>query len=174
MTRIYLLVEGDDDQRFFDNPRIKSELELKYSEVHIVKYSTWATDRIAKFLEGIRASEGEYIFVRDFDHGECVPGRKTEILRDYASLNLDPGRILVVIHEIESWYYAGISETFCNRSGLARLPSTHNLSKSGFDTLIEGKFGSRIDCLAEIIHSFSIEVARSKNESFAYFCRRFL
>jgi hypothetical protein len=167
-------VEGDDDQRFFDNPRIKLELERKYPEVHIVKYSTIPLDRLAKFLEGVRATESAYIFVRDYDNGECIPGRKSEILQQYARLDLDPERILVVAHEIESWYFAGIGDSFCSRCGLPKLPSTHNLSKSGFDTLIEGKFGSRIDCLVEIIHNFSVQVAKSKNESFAYFCRKFL
>jgi len=174
MTRIYILVEGDDDKRFFDGPAMKSALERKYREVHIVKYSPMPIESLARFIEGIRANEAMYVFVHDYDHGECMPSRKQEILQYYHQLNLDAERVLVVVHEIESWYYAGINERFCNRCGLAKLSSTEGLSKSGFNALIEGKFGSRIACLIDMVRNFSIQVATRKNESFAYFCGKVL
>jgi hypothetical protein len=69
----------------------------------------------------------------------------------------------VVIKEIESWYYAGLSIESVQNLNVPSLPFTDDLTKEDFNRLIPKKYDSRIDFMFEILKYFSIDAARKKN-----------
>jgi hypothetical protein len=79
----------------------------------------------------------------------------------------------VVIKEIESWYYAGLSPESVQNLTVPNLPFTDDLTKEDFNRLIPKKYDSRIDFMFEILKSFSIDTARKKNHSFRFFVERY-
>ncbi|MFA6332449.1 MAG: hypothetical protein WCX22_05820, partial [Methanoregula sp.] len=91
----------------------------------------------------------------------------------YRFSNLDGGSIVIVIREIESWYYAGISGPLEQELGIADLASTDDMTKEDFNARIPRHFDSRIDFMFEILKSFSLETAVRKNQSFSFFVNRY-
>ena len=86
---------------------------------------------------------------------------------------LTGGSIVVVIMEMEGWYYAGITGDVAQELGIAEMPSTDELTKEDFNARIPRRFDSRIDFMFEILKSFSLETADRKNQSFHFFVNRY-
>lgn len=170
-SRLFILVEGDDDERFF-KAVIVPQFEAHYDHVQVWQYAQKRAGRIASFLISIRRMEADYLFVGDFDGAPCVTKKKHEIVRRISGLS--PERLAVVIDEIESWYYAGIDAEKARKMGVREVHSTESLTKEKLERLIEGRFDSRIDFMVEALKGFSISTAESKNGSFRYFVREFM
>ena len=81
-------------------------------------------------------------------------------------------KIVIVIKEIESWYLAGLDEKQCKELGIKSFQETNDITKEQFNSVIPTKYDSRIDFMAEILKRFSIETAKSKNNSFQYFIEK--
>ena len=168
--RLFLLVEGDDDERFFDAV-LAPCLRQHYDHVQIWKYSQKKRKQVSRLLKSIEDMAAHYIFVADFDGAPCVTARKQALITEHKRIERD--RIAVVIREIESWYYGGIDHTQARRLGVKHLDSTDELTKGQFDDLIPGRFESRIDFLSELLKVFSPEEAKRKNRSFRFFASKF-
>jgi hypothetical protein len=168
--RLFIMVEGEDDVRFFGRV-IKPLLAPRYDSVDIVPYACIKREKVNKFLKSVTLMKNDYIFVADIDFEYSVRDKK-QILY-YRFSNIDGGSIVVVIREIESWYYAGITGDTARELGIADLPSTDDLTKEDFNARIPKKFDSRIDFMFEILKSFSFETAARKNQSFHYFVSRY-
>src|SRR5512137_2497962 len=105
-TRMFILVEGEDDVRFFGRI-IKPLLIGRYDAVEIIPYASIKRSKVNSFLRSIRLMNNDYIFVADIDTERSVRDKKQVLY--YHFNNIDGGSIVVVIKEIESWYYAGLS-----------------------------------------------------------------
>jgi hypothetical protein len=75
--------------------------------------------------------------------------------------------------EIESWYYAGLTDETLQKFGLPALLSTDELTKEDFNALIPPSFDSRIDFMFEILKSFSPTTAARHNGSFKFLFERY-
>ena len=168
--RLFILVEGEDDVRFFGRI-IKPLFVQYYSSVEIIPYASIRRSKVSNFLKSIRLLDNDYIFVADIDTERSVRDKK-QILYSHFS-HIDGGSIIVVIKEIESWYYAGLSGESAQLLSVPDLPSTDELTKEDFNNLIPAKYDSRIDFMFEILKFFSIETAEKKNHSFNFFCKRY-
>lgn len=80
--RLFIWVEGDDDERFFDEI-IKSMFEEKYDLVKIVKYAALKPKKVSDYLKSMKAMNGDYLFVTDFNGGPCINLRKRKTLGKY-------------------------------------------------------------------------------------------
>ncbi|MBL5982388.1 hypothetical protein NAAC61_10645 [Petrotoga sp. 8T1HF07.NaAc.6.1] len=164
--RLYILVEGDDDKRFFE--KILTPLfEGKYDQVKVWKYAQQKKEKVSKFLESIKALSADYIFVSDIDRTPCVTARKQYIQSKFKEIDKD--RIIVVIREIESWYLAVLDDKSSKRLGIRYSKATDNVTKEQFNNLIPRKFDSKIDFMQEILKCFNIETGKHRNTSFRYF-----
>lgn len=168
--RLFILVEGEDDVRFFGRI-IKPLLVHRYDSVEIVPYACIKREKVNKFLQSIVMMKNDYIFVADIDFEHTVRDKK-QILY-YRFSNIAAGSIVIVIKEIESWYYAGITGALAHSLGVPDLPSTDEMVKEDFNARIPRQFDSRIDFMFEILKSFSIETAVRKNQSFHFFIDRY-
>jgi hypothetical protein len=169
-TRLFILVEGEDDIRFFGRI-IKPLLIGRYDDVEIIPYASIKRSKVSSFLKSITLMKNDYIFVSDIDAERSVRDKKQVL---YSHFNhIDGGSIIVVIREIESWYYAGLPHESALALEVPDLPSTDELTKEDFNQLIPKKFDSRIDFMFEILKYFSIESAVNKNHSFRFFTDRY-
>jgi hypothetical protein len=169
-TRIFILVEGEDDVRFFGRI-IKPLLINRYDAVEIIPYASIKRTKVDNFLKSIRLMNSDYIFVADIDAELSVRDKK-QVLYSHFS-HIDGGSIIVVIKEIESWYYAGLTPESLQDLEVPNLPLTDDLTKEDFNRLIPRKYDSRIDFMFEILKYFSLDSARKKNNSFRFFFERY-
>jgi len=166
--RLFLLVEGNDDERFFERV-IKPRLEEKHDRVVLWKYAQVKNTKIDNFLKSIKAMGGGYIYIGDINRAPCVSGKKQEIQNKFKNIKID--RIIVVIKEIESWYLAGLDDTRSKELKIRIFNTTDDVTKEQFNDL-SNRVDSKIDFMLEILKRFSIETAREKNKSFRYFLEK--
>lgn len=171
---LYILVEGDDDERFFESI-IKPIYVHSYGEIRFWKYSQRKKGEVNRFLESVKnlqaAGLANYIFVADLDDCVCVMTKKERIASEYK--HVTKNRMLIVGKMIEGWYLAGLDNDTCERIGIGSLPSrTDHLTKSQFNCLLPEGFDSRIECMQEILRSYDLKVACARNYSFRYFKRK--
>ncbi|MCY3684239.1 MAG: hypothetical protein OXH16_22825 [Gemmatimonadetes bacterium] len=169
--RLFILVEGDDDERFFDR-LIRPIYEHIYDYVQHWKYSQQKLEKVNGFLNSINSiPHADYIFVADMDESPCVTAKKERITSQFEKLSED--RILVVCREIESWYLAGLNDDSCSEIDIRTIKNTDRISKEQFNRMMPEKFVSRIDFMQEIMKLFDLETASTKNTSFEYFMRKY-
>lgn len=164
--QLFFLVEGDDDERFFQRI-IKPKFEQKHYTVIAWKYAQVNNMKVESFIKSIKAMGADYIYVADINRALCITAKKQKI-KDRVR-NIDEDRIIVVIKEIESWYLAGLDETSSKKLGVGPFSTTDSITKERFNDLIPKKFRSKIDFVLEILQHFSIEIANQKNISFRHF-----
>ncbi len=168
--RLYIFVEGEDDIRFFG--RIMKPLFVsRYDSVEILQYACIKRVKINNFLKSLSEMKNDYIFVADIDRERSVRDKKQLLYHWYSNVN--GSNIVIVIMEIESWYYAGLTVETLQKLGLPSLPSTDGLTKEDFNALIPSTYDSRIDFMFEILKSFSPVTAARHNRSFKFFFERY-
>jgi len=168
--RLFILVEGEDDIRFFGRI-IKPLIAGHYDSVELMPYACIKREKVSRFLKTVTLMGNEYIFVADIDQERSVRDKK-QILY-YHFNDIRGNNIVVVIQEIESWYYAGLSEGAAQKLGVPNLPSTDSMTKEDFNLLIPRRFDSRIDFMFEVLKYFSVDIAVQKNRSFKFFADRY-
>ncbi len=170
MIGLYLLVEGPDDDRFCERI-VKPALETRRRWVRVVRYAEMKKAKVAKFLGNVqRTRDVGYLLFADKDAAPCVSKKKEVIAERFPPV--DAHRVIVVVHEIESWYLAGLSRETCRRFKMGWMDRTDEVDKNRFDVLIPRKFDSRVDWMNEILKHFSLEMAKTRNKSFKYFADR--
>jgi hypothetical protein len=168
--RLFILVEGEDDVRFFGRI-IKPLFASRYEFVEIIPYASIKREKVNNFLKSVRQMNNDYIFVADIDTERSVRDKK-QILYFHFN-NINGHSIVIVIKEIESWYYAGLSAASAQDIGVEDLTTTDDLFKEDFNQLMPRQFDSRIDFMFEILKSFSLQTAVLKNRSFKFFVERY-
>lgn len=168
--RIFILLEGDDDVRFFERI-IKPKFENKYDSIVLWKYAQVKNAKVDNFLKSIKSMGADYIYIADINDSPCITLKKGKIKDKHNSIDIN--RVIVVISEIESWYLAGLDIESSKNLKISYSETTNNITKEQFDTLIPKKFKSRIDFMIEIMKRFSIDTAKKKNNSFSYFLKKY-
>src|SRR5579872_467359 len=162
---LFIWVEGPDDQRFFEM-LIKPLFLGRYGTVDIRTYASMKDVLINKFIKSIKSMGADCVFVADQDVAPCPTKRKQKVIEKYKLLAASD--ILVVAHEIESWYLAGIEDSDCALFKCKPIKNTDSLSKENFNKLITSKQESRIVLMIEILNRYSIQVAIERNRSLCY------
>jgi hypothetical protein len=171
--KLYIFVEGDDDELFFERI-IKPLFEKKYGSdsVEVRKYAKMKKEKVVAFLRSIRSMKADYIFTTDINTAPCISGRKEKVKNKFDG-HVTGDRIAVVIKEIESWYLAGVNDEFRKKCKISSYSATDNITKEQFNSYIPKKFGSRINFMVEILEHFSVEIAKQRNRSFRYFLKKY-
>jgi hypothetical protein len=105
--RLFLFVEGDDDERFFRSVLLPS-LQSAYQDVQFVQFTRLKKEKVQGFLRSIAGMKADYIFVHDMDQLPCATAAREKLLKIFPQVDAD--RLQVVKAEIESWYCAGLPE----------------------------------------------------------------
>jgi len=169
---LYVLLEGPDDERFFDRI-ITPIFEAQGYETKVWKYACEKKLRTIKLIRIFRKAGIPYIFVRDLDRTRYARRRVQETLKSYEHA-MEARMVVVVIAEIESWYLAGLGKDEAIRLGLSHTPDrTDRVTKEAFNALIP-KGISRIGFMQGVLDSFDISLAKRRNRSFRYFMNWFI
>lgn len=167
-------VEGIDDQRLVEKiMRLKPPSKFHHVSIQPYACHREKKDYFSKYLRTINKVKGyDYLFISDIDESPCVTQRKQKVIRLYSCL--DPGRMAIVIREIESWYYAGLSNQDCKELKLPVLRDTNNMTKEEFFRHRPKNFDTDLQFLLELRGRFKLEQAIEKNSSFRYFAKKYL
>ncbi len=167
---IFILLEGDDDERFF-NEVLSPLFRERFSTIKIWKYAQRKAEKVVNILRSIKSMNKAYLFLADYDDACCITKKKEEIKEKFDSM-IEPEKLFVVIREIESWYLSGLSDEntrkICKRK---RIKDVHHCTKEEFGMLIPTRM-SRVEFMQQVLKSFDIETARKNNSSFDYLIRR--
>lgn len=166
--RLFILLEGDDDERFFENI-INRIMIIKYNHIKIWKYAHIKKDKIKQFIRSIDAMKAEYIFVADFNSEVCIAKKKYKI--NECNNVINNKNIIIVKKEIESWYLAGIDDILTKRFKID-YENTDKINKEQFNSLIPKNY-NRIDFMLEIIKRFDLQKAIERNNSLQYFINKY-
>ena len=165
--RLWVFVEGSDDERFFTSV-IEPICQETYSFVKPFRYAQEKAEKVQAFLQSVRSMRSDYLLWGDINSLPCVTAKKDRLIADHGQA-LTAKNIIVVIKEIESWYLAGLDSEASKKLGIKVPGKTDELTKEDFDSLVPRKFDSRIDFMIEVLKRFSVATARKKNRSFDYF-----
>ena len=172
MRPVYILLEGSDDERFFQRI-VAPLLAARRYQARIWLYACEKRARTTQFLKSVRASGNAFILVRDIDDAPSVAAKKREMIERYDHL-LTSEEIAVVVMEIESWYLAGADPRVLAKWGIGHPPaSTDGITKEQFNNLIPRRL-SRIVFMQEILRHYDVGAAMQRNASFRYFMHRFV
>ena len=164
--KLVLFVEGKDDQLFAESI-LRPLAQSLFDHVEVYEYAEEKPTKVRGYINQIRfVHDWSYIFIADFDQGPCVTLRKSGLTRRYNGLETE--RIMIVRHEIESWYLGGLDSDSCDDLGIQYLRDTNDATKEQFDSLIPSRFEDRADFMLEVLGRYDIETARGRNGSFDY------
>lgn len=163
---LYLFVEGPDDKRLI------SHLFSDIQEKQIYEYATKKQSSVSNLIKVINKNpEWEYIFFTDSDT-KSAEERRNDIKNKWN--DIDEERIVVVCLEIESWYYAGMSQELCNKYKIKYEKKADDVCKERFISLISKSRRTRTEILIESANNFDIKLACQRNKSFDEFYKCFL
>ncbi|MDR2623273.1 MAG: hypothetical protein LBC39_01695 [Methanobrevibacter sp.] len=169
-NKLYLFVEGNDDERFFNNilERISECTGINQNLIFIIPFQQKKNSYINKQIKKAKKYNDPYFFItdKDSDKFKCYTQRKQKRFEEYKELELN--KIVVVNEEIESWYFSGLKN-------YSLLKNTENLSyycsKEDFNESLHSP-NDKIQCLVEIMEHFDFNLAIKNNDSFRYFIKK--
>lgn len=168
-SRLFIFLEGDDDQRFFEV--VFSPLfERRYSEVRSIQVSRMDKEKVAEWLRSVAGMGADYIFLADLDRHRCVTAAKKALRKIHRRVR--PECIQIVKAEIESWYCAGAAGDLLPE--LAGLTETAEVTKERFESLLPGGKPDRAGVMAQILARYELQRASHRNASLRYFLRKYL
>ena len=166
-TRLYLLVEGDDDARFVERIVIP-KLTSRYDFVKLWKFAQERKEKVSQFLRSIKAMGADYVLLADINAHPCFPKKKEALLQVFTEL--ESRNTLVVVREIEGWYLGGLNDD--NPLGVRAPTDTSGLTKEQFNATMPKGYDSRIAYMIEVLKHFDIRTATTRSRSFLYFAQR--
>ncbi|WP_298670242.1 hypothetical protein [uncultured Methanofollis sp.] len=164
---LYVLVEGPDDERFFDRV-IAPLFAARGYETKVWKYACEKRLRTMNLIRAVRKAGIPYVFVRDIDRTPYAARRVRETLDSFGHA-MEAEMVVIVIAEIESWYLAGVRDEEVAVLGLPPVPDrTEGITKEIFNALIP-RGVSRIEFMQVVLDGFDVGLAKLRNRSFRYF-----
>ena len=164
INMLYIFIEGFYDRKFFNQIYGGVFAAKQHS---YIEYASLSTPVINKFIHKIINTETDsYIFFADSD-GKSIESKKSDLVARYPELKKD--RIVIIQFEIESWYFAGVSEEVCKQLKIKHFQfHTDDLTKEELFC----KFPSRVEkivILNTMLDFYSIPIAISRNKSLCCF-----
>jgi len=170
--RLFILIEGDDDERFFKGV-VEPSFQERYSAIQFWKYADKNKKIRVSFIKSINAMKADYICIGDIDDVPCVTAKKEKITDGFGK-KITVDRITIVIKEIEGWYLAGLDEKTSKRLGIrTKVKTTDKITKEHFNQLIPNGMPRSV-FMRKILENFDVGVAEGKNKSFGYFLNKWM
>jgi len=169
--KLFVLVEGDDDERFFENV-VKPRLQERYGTIKVVPYQQKKDKKIINSVRVIKKMGAEYIFVRDLNGEPCISSKKTKLMARWSVL--EDKKILIVAKKIEGWYLAGLDEDTRKKLRIRRdIGNTNDVDKEEFKHITPKNLSPK-QFMIKIIRNYNVEIAKTRNDSFGYFSNKWI
>jgi hypothetical protein len=169
-SRLFLFVEGNDDERFFSRIIVPLFKE-RYASVEIISYASMKSEKVCHFVRSIIDMGHDFLLFADIDEERTVREKKALVKGRFCTLTDD--RIVIIIKEIESWYLAGLDEKTQKRLGIGPYRTTDHITKEIFNKMIPRSYNSRISFMIEVLSFYSTLEAQGRNRSISYFLTHF-
>lgn len=171
--RLFLFVEGDDDERFLQTVAVPW-LRERYEDIKVVGYAKLRKEKLEGFVRSARAMGADYLIFRDLDRHPCASSAKKSLVQRCSPA--EAKRIQIVKTEIESWYSAGIpdGDPEWGELPIARMPDTETVTKEAFLRAMTRSGSPLLPTLLALLERFDRKRAASRNASFRYFLRKHL
>lgn len=158
---LFIFVEGQTDETF-----LSTFYGVSTDAVRYIQYSGLKNDKVNSFISSIsKMPDCDYMFFADCD-GLTIEETKEKKLSEY---ELSEDHFFAVQYEIESWYYAGVSEKWCLKSKLKHFQSDTNfLTKEQFISKLN-KASDKLYIMAQMLSVYDSSLACDRNNSFRYF-----
>lgn len=173
MSSIYILLEGSDDERFFDNI-LADAFKEKYNKIKTYRYAQEKPQAVKDLIRLLNDTDHDYIMLADFDANDsCFENVKKRIKDKFQPVRDD--RIAIVKLEIESWFLAGVDQKRCRELSITYHSNTESVSKEEFNALMRtAKFDSKADFMIALMKEFDVRVAKNQNRSFRHMWDKFV
>lgn len=170
MLNLNIYVEGPRDERFFIKV-IKPLLRANY-RVRVSPHCEDPDCLISDFASVIKARGHLAVLVvdRDSHNHVCRHACKTYWLTKYPAF--DETDVRIAEEMIESWYLAGAPAETWRELKIDERTDTNTLNKVAFLALIPTGMGEK-EFRSRLLKSYSVELAKSRNVSFARFCSKY-
>ena len=172
---LFVWLEGASDEDFFRGI-VEPILSDRFESISTISYAQEPDSETNKVIRGVARSHEDldYLWLADLDPEQfpCITAKKDATVSRHPHLRID--RIAIVEPEIEAWYLAGLDGAACEALRIREYQNTNSLTKEDYNKLISSTKRSEIDLRMDILGEFSMEVAKRKNDSFAYFCRKYI
>lgn len=165
--RLYILLEGDDDEKFFKKV-FKPILKEKYEVILCWPYAEENKKIFINLVKSFKKEEADYFILGDLDDRDSVSTKKIELM-ERSNNEADVNKIIIVVKIMEGWYLAGISSRLSEHYSIVCLDNTDVMTINDFNEIVQGKVTSVNLFKSEILREFNIEDAKRKNKSFDYF-----
>ena len=110
--------------------------------------------------------DSDYIFLGDSDGG-TIDSKRAKLLEHYKSLSRE--KTFVCEYEIESWYFAGLSQENAKKLKIKHwYVDTNRLTKQQFDNLLPTR-SNRLAIMTEMLKLYNISLAVTRNYSLKLF-----
>ena len=171
--KLYFLVEGNDDEDFIRSVIFPLVKGVDPNLIHIWKFSEQKKEKVKGFITSLYKMHSNFFYITDYDNSVCVTSRKLKVLEKYGLKGiLEKSRIIVVVKEIESWYYAGVVASKAKKIGIIKTGLNANeVTKEKFKEIIS-KDKTRQEVLQKILSNFDLDKGMHENTSLAYFIAR--
>ena len=166
---IYFFLEGPDDENLIRGILKDGNDESKYN---YYLYARKSDEKIKNFIKSIKAMGEKCLFLTDSD-GDDLLTKLKNIKSKFSNLTDDD--IFIICHEIESWYFAGVS---ASNKGILKMKQierdTDELTKEQFNKLINlqdaiSQGETRLTIMLQMIQMFDLGLAELHNKSFSIF-----
>ncbi len=168
--KLFILIEGVDDKRFFEKI-IKPRISSVYCSINIDTSAQTGNEKIRRYVKSFHKMGADYIFVTDLDEKACITKKKNDIHRKF---RVRQDNIIIVVKEIEGWYFAGLSGKDINKLGIRGIINANTITKEEFNRIIPKQYESRLAFLLEILENYNIRAGKRNNESFCYFMNKYV
>lgn len=168
---IYFYFEGDYDEIF-----LRNIINPIFDDSVTLQMVTYASDDKSRVNGKLRSTYSlrnqgntDIIYFRDSDFNNrtrSITDVKDEIIQDH---NVEKNDIIIVIIEIESWYYAGLTPENCRNLGIPIFPDANKVDKESLKIAALKRRLTLKELLLEIIEYFDIIEAQNNNDSFRHF-----
>ncbi len=159
---LYVFVEGHYDESFFSKVFFGNNTLF-------VQYAQMKEEKVNSYIKSVKRTPGyDYLFFGDED-GKTIQTAADDLLKKYSEL--EQSKLFIVQSEIQSWYYAGVSENDCIKLKIKNYQyCTDSITK---EKLIEKltKPEDRQYVLARMLDCFSVSLAEDRNSSFKFFSK---
>lgn len=164
---LYVFVEGNDDERFFERI-LKDPLCIGCDSVDIIQHRKMKREKIDAFIKSINSMPcADYIYTEDLDKCTCFRKKKQKIGRGLA--NVDSAKIAIIKQEIEGWYLAGLTKETIKKLRMRTYGCTDELTKEHFCGLRPKRCFCELSLKIDMLERYSVPEARRRNKSFDYF-----
>ena len=156
-----IFVEGYYDEQFFKK-------FFQNSSFRIYQYSQKKKKNINQFIKTLSCiSNSDYIFITDSDG---LPTNQKINLLCETYPNLSKEKISVVKYEIESWYLAGVDESYCSKNKFEKfIFRTDTVTKEQFNNILPLYRKTRLQIMLNMLINYKIEIAKPRNDSLCDF-----